>query len=65
MGVTKPCPFCGELDLHRIEFTPEIADEIPPSYVHCNNCGASGPQHREDDLQGWEAWNTRAGERLQ
>lgn len=65
MTPPRTCPFCGKMDLLRMEF-PSLDDSGEmQSYVHCNNCGASGPQHREDGVQGWEAWNDRAGERLQ
>lgn len=66
MNTSPPaCPFCDKMDLHRIEFPcPDGSGEMH-SYVHCNTCGATGPQYREDGVQGWEAWADRAGVRLQ
>ncbi len=69
MSTAIPCPYCGSLDLHRIELPDNVQVESdgvftttePVDYVHCNTCGASGPQYHPDDLHGWEAWNTRAG----
>lgn len=57
----KPCPFCGEpVREDNIGHTPRSRGVLPKywHYVHCGNCGATGPR----GLTGTEArdeWNDR------
>jgi len=62
----KPCPFCGSLELYvqrRNGFNNWAS-------VHCNNCGAVGPDVRtlpheqpyEWERRAIEAWNERVNE---
>lgn len=48
MSDLKPCPFCGETQLHQ----------NGSLFIDCPSCGAVGP-HAQDDLCAVQNWNTR------
>lgn len=54
----KPCPFCGsDVDIACVEMMS--SRDAGPVYVHCDGCGADGPQHDWAD-DATRDWNRRA-----
>lgn len=51
------CPGCHETDNIQVMFTVQGQDY----YVHCNNCGATGPHAGTED-QAVHRWNQMCGE---
>lgn len=51
-----PCPFCGGNDYHV-----EYSDRSDLYHIICDNCGASGPTCKREELQ--KRWNKREEER--
>jgi Lar family restriction alleviation protein len=60
--VTRPCPFCGQLDkieMHDDEGYDESEVWGTAYFVACGNCGSEGPKVESPALAA-ASWNHRA-----
>ena len=52
------CPFCGGVKLTRIESKKPTPEGKIVTWVHCDRCGATGPNTSDPNV----GWNTRSFE---
>jgi Lar family restriction alleviation protein len=67
-GITKPCPFCGSLDLSVVQalygYDEPIAEDLLGWWVVCKSCGTGG-EWEDDEVENAKAkavqdWNKRS-----
>lgn len=47
----KPCPFCGTTEPEMLTVEVCITNRQWKSYCECQNCGAVGPTHWDQDSE--------------
>jgi len=43
-GITKPCPYCGEIVRHGAASCSRCGKQLPIEMVQCGNCGKYVPE---------------------